>query len=202
VFTRRRNPFAVPAVQSLILDLTLCGFIWKFMQPRIQKNFTAVIIVRILSRINMIWENTWKLTKKKPYSCFQCSKSFEYADQLKAHLICHTEEKGALRCPNCPMIFSKSSHLRSHLSTHSGVHMEIHTAEKPKKTYSCAYCKNFFTNKRAYFKHIKTHTEVNPYGCSQWPKSFEHADQLKVHFICHTGEEGAFRCPNCSKYIF
>ena len=140
--------------------------------------------------------------KKKPYSCSLCSKSFEYADQLKAHLICHTEEKGALRCPNCPMIFSKSSHLRSHLSTHSGVHMEIHTAEKPKKTYSCAYCKNFFTNKRAYFKHIKTHTEVNPYGCSQCPKSFEHADQLKVHFICHTGEEGAFRCPNCSKYIF
>ncbi|XP_073403879.1 uncharacterized protein [Dendrobates tinctorius] len=153
-------------------------------------------------------------TKKKPYSCSECEKSFTQKSGLAAHVRSHTGEK-PFSCLKCGKCFTVKSSLVNHEKRHTGeklyscsecekcftqkshlvAHERSHTGEKP---FSCLECGKCFTFKSTLFKHEKRHTGEKPYSCSECGKCFTQKLYLVQHWRSHTGEK-PFSCSECGK---
>jgi len=147
--------------------------------------------------------------KVKPFSCWQCDKSFDQSSHLLTNVKVHSGRE-PYRCYPCTKSFAQSSNLKTRL--------KIHTGEKP---YMCSMCvKSSVMCLAATFKsshlweilllftvykvvctvvcpaaHLKIHSE-KVFRCSQCTESFSLSGALLKRSKTHTGEklEGCFFC--------
>lgn len=78
------------------------------------------------------------------YTCAVCDSTFSRKQNLKAHLVTHTEKKPYL-CNHCGFSFRRPYDLRRH--------ERIHTDEKP---FTCMVCSKTFPRKDALNRHTKS----------------------------------------------
>ncbi len=83
--------------------------------------------------------------KQRPCPYDGCSRSFNYADKLAAHIRTHTGER-PFGCEICGNGFAEKGTLKRHLRTHTG--------ERP---YSCELCGKKFTLSFSLKDHMVTH---------------------------------------------
>ena len=139
--------------------------------------------------------------KVKPFSCWQCDKSFDQSSHLLTNVKVHSGRE-PYRCYPCTKSFAQSSNLKTRL--------KIHTGEKP---YMCSMCaKSSVMCLAATFKsshlweilllftvykvvctvvcpaaHLKIHSE-KVFRCSQCTESFSLSGALLKRSKIHTGE--------------
>ncbi|XP_046839475.1 zinc finger protein 813-like [Xenia sp. Carnegie-2017] len=152
----------------------------------------------------------------KIHKCSVCHKVFNYASNLRQHMLIHTGEK-PYECEYCDKAFNNPSSLRSHLLSHSEdkpyscdvsgcdkafnnpgslrVHRRVHQNEKP---FTCPQtdCDKSFKTQAELSRHVFRHTGQKPYKCDECDKAFIRFDDLKRHYRIHTGEK-PFKCDQC-----
>lgn len=98
------------------------------------------------------------------YHCAVCNNSFSRKQNLKAHLVTHTEKKPYL-CGHCGFSFRRPYDLRRH--------ERIHTDEKP---FTCVVCNKTFPRKDALNRHTKSSK-----GCHLKGRSFSEGKSIRDH---------------------
>ncbi|XP_073966430.1 uncharacterized protein [Choristoneura fumiferana] len=140
--------------------------------------------------------------------CESCGCSFCDEDQLSLH---RQRQHGVevYKCDDCNKSFLSKSSLSTHIDR---VHLNI----KPrfrfynyKKTnrqrggarldYMCETCGKAYTCFALLKTHQMSHTGERPFKCSQCPKSFITASQLKGHRDSFHARMRKYRCPLCPK---
>ena len=140
-------------------------------------------------------------TKKKPYPCHLCSKSFTQRSSRTNHVkSIHTKEK-QFKCDKCQKIFTQAGAMRRHVTTvhqdqklfvcnvcgkkfkengHLTIHKMVHKGEKPLK---CKYCPYKCLRIYSLNTHTVTqHTRKFPHNCKICKKGFMAPGKLKDHY--------------------
>lgn len=89
-----------------------------------------------------------KKSKKTPFLCNICGKTFPYTNTYQRHLRMHQNVR-KYECGVCTKKFSQSQHLQ--------VHMRVHTGEKP---YICDLCGSAFSLAATLRKHKSVHERL------------------------------------------
>jgi len=93
---------------------------------------------------------------------------------MKYHALIHTGEK-PYSCNHCAERFTRLQHLKTHLlNSHNGG-----------SWFTCHICHKKFVRNYYLNRHISRHEVAKPYVCSECPKRFCTADELKVHLLAH-----------------
>ena len=130
-------------------------------------------------------ESAVRKTKKMPFQCKFCKKSFQKSSSLKYHIRIHT--KVPFHCEICNKEFKTKAIMKQHEI--------IHTAEMP---YECNSCNKRFKRKEHVKIHEVIHTGEVPFECKTCAKRFKRKGDLKQHEMIHTGEV-PFECNTCRK---
>ncbi|XP_068960987.1 PR domain zinc finger protein 5 isoform X2 [Petaurus breviceps papuanus] len=125
-------------------------------------------------------------SEKRPYNCEVCNKSFKRIDQVAAHKIIHSEDK-PYKCKLCGKGFAHRNVYKNHKKTHTGEKEKI-----------CPYCGQKFASNGTLRVHIRSHTGERPYQCHYCDKAFSKNDGLKMHIRTHTREK-PYQCSQCIK---
>ncbi|XP_069611361.1 gastrula zinc finger protein XlCGF57.1-like [Ranitomeya imitator] len=126
---------------------------------------------------------------KKPFSCKECGKCFNWKGNLVTHLRIHTGEK-PFSCSECGKHFGNKGTLTNH--------ERIHIVERGKKSFSCSECGKHFNRKEQLVRHQRYHTGEKQFSCSTCGKCFNRQGNLVTHLRIHTGEK-PFSCSECGK---
>ncbi|XP_051652289.1 zinc finger protein 696-like [Manacus candei] len=141
---------------------------------------------RSLSRNSKVVVPRQHPTRKKPFRCLECGKSFRNSFHLIRHQQLHTGKRPYM-CRECGKSFRDSSDLLSH--------QRIHTGERP---YTCGECGKSFSDSSNLRTHQHIHTGEQPYTCGECGKSFRQSSTLRSHQRLHTGER-PYKCLECGK---
>uniref|UniRef100_A0A182K2Y5 Protein krueppel n=1 Tax=Anopheles christyi TaxID=43041 RepID=A0A182K2Y5_9DIPT len=124
----------------------------------------------------------------RPYVCDQegCSSTFAGLVLLNRHKkLWHTDYFYAV-CNVCGKKCKTQGIYKTHLSYH----------EEPK--LPCTVCGKLMRNKRAIWKHMKTHSNDRKHVCGVCNKKFTIAYTLRVHMRIHTNDK-PYPCGECDK---
>ncbi len=123
---------------------------------------------------------------KKPQTCPDCNKVFQFVSQLRNHRLIHSVER-PFRCTRCDAGFKRISHLQTHMKFHENA-----------RKFKCDTCDKTFNLAHNLYTHSLVHIDEKPHVCSVCSKSFRLKIHLKQHKMTHSGEK-PFACFNCGK---
>uniref|UniRef100_A0AAY5ET36 Zinc finger protein n=1 Tax=Electrophorus electricus TaxID=8005 RepID=A0AAY5ET36_ELEEL len=126
-------------------------------------------------------------SEKRPYTCEICSRSFKRLDQVTAHKIIHSEDK-PYKCKLCWKEFAHRNVYKNHKKTHS--------EERP---FQCDECKALFRTPFSLQRHLLIHNSERTFKCDQCDATFKRKDTLNVHIqVVHDGHK-KYKCDLCEK---
>ncbi|XP_068448837.1 PR domain zinc finger protein 5 [Clinocottus analis] len=126
-------------------------------------------------------------SEKRPYTCEICSRSFKRLDQVTAHKIIHSEDK-PYKCKLCGKEFAHRNVYKNHKKTHS--------EERP---FQCDECKALFRTPFSLQRHLLIHNSERTFKCDQCDATFKRKDTLNVHIqVVHDGHK-KYKCDLCEK---
>ncbi|XP_061539209.1 zinc finger and BTB domain-containing protein 11 [Phycodurus eques] len=128
-----------------------------------------------------------KHDKSRGYKCSLCSKDFQYAASLRAHLARHKQHSGQ-RAPG-PKSASSSSTLAEDGKA---------TWPPTKREFVCDICGKTLPKLYSLRIHMLHHTGVRPHACKVCGKTFAHKHGLKMHRALHDVTK-QFHCQYCHK---
>ncbi|KAM4720784.1 zinc finger protein ZXDC [Rhinophrynus dorsalis] len=123
-----------------------------------------------------------------------CAKAFDRKQQLKVHLLSHTEGQRPFKCTvdNCGWSFTTLYKLKRHLQSHD-----------KQRPFSCDVpgCGKSFTTVYNLKAHLKAHEQENLFRCDTCGESFPTATKLSAHRRTHFEPERPYKCefPGCDK---
>ncbi|XP_061682349.1 zinc finger and BTB domain-containing protein 11 [Syngnathoides biaculeatus] len=152
-----------------------------------------------------------KHDKSRGYKCSLCSKDFQYAASLRAHMARHKQQTGqraaapksastalgedgkpawppAKRefvCDICGKMLPKLYSLRIHMLHHTGV-----------RPHACKVCGKTFAHKHGLKMHRALHDVTKQFHCQYCHKSFVSKRSMEEHTSLHTGES-KYLCNTC-----
>ncbi|XP_048343181.1 uncharacterized protein LOC125427674 [Sphaerodactylus townsendi] len=179
-----------------------------------QKKSSAFLASKLLDTGKSFSQSPHLQTRKKPYNCLECGKSFTRNHHLVSHQSIHTGEK-PYKCLLCGKILRQKTDLTYHQRIHAGekpykclecgksfihynhltLHQSIHTGQKPCK---CLECGKSFVHHSHLTLHQRIHTGEKPYKCSECGKSFSQSGNLTSHQMIHTAKK-PYKCLECGK---
>ncbi|XP_069782894.1 PR domain zinc finger protein 5 [Narcine bancroftii] len=118
------------------------------------------------------------------FNCQECDKKFISANQLKRHMITHSEKR-PYTCEVCNKSFKRLDQVTAHKI--------IHSEDKP---YKCKLCGKGFAHRNVYKNHKKTHSEERPFQCEECKALFRTPFSLQRHLLIHNSER-TFKCDHC-----
>ncbi|XP_075687925.1 zinc finger protein ZXDC [Rhinoderma darwinii] len=116
-----------------------------------------------------------------------CAKAFDRKQQLKVHLLSHTEEQRPYKChvENCGWSFTTLYKLKRHLQSHD-----------KQRPFSCDApgCGKSFTTVYNLKAHLKAHEQENLFRCDACGEAFPTATKLSAHRRTHFEPERPYKC--------
>lgn len=148
-------------------------------------------------------------TREKPYQCVECPKSFADSSAFRRHKKVH--EKGTIRRAysyyqeqiSKGIDFNtdeEALRIADEKSTSLGELIRLFASGTifEELKYCCKLCKENFSNKYDYAKHMESHTGERPFKCVICNKGFLTKSHLRGHEFIHTGKT-PFECSFCGK---
>ncbi|XP_039176098.1 PR domain zinc finger protein 5 isoform X5 [Crotalus tigris] len=126
--------------------------------------------------------------------CQECDKKFISANQLKRHMITHSEQVQHNQ-QQCKLPHSKvSSKCLSPVLEDTPV--ETHSEERP---FQCEECKALFRTPFSLQRHLLIHNSERTFKCDHCDATFKRKDTLNVHIqVVHDGHK-KYKCDLCDK---
>ncbi|XP_028260309.1 zinc finger and BTB domain-containing protein 11 [Parambassis ranga] len=136
--------------------------------------------------------HTLKHEKARAYKCSLCSKEFQYAASLRAHLARHkqqTSQRAPIAKPPAKQ------------GTDGKEDSDMDDKTSPlltKREFVCDICGKTLPKLYSLRIHMLTHTGVRPHSCKVCGKSFAHKHSLRMHRALHDVTK-QFQCEFCKK---
>uniref|UniRef100_F6SIP3 C2H2-type domain-containing protein n=1 Tax=Equus caballus TaxID=9796 RepID=F6SIP3_HORSE len=127
-------------------------------------------------------------SEKRPYNCEICNKSFKRLDQVGAHKIIYSEDK-PYKCKLCGKGFAHRNVYKNHKKTHS--------EERP--FHSSEECKALFRTPFSLQRHLLVHNSERTFKCHHCDATFKRKDTLNVHVQVVHERHKKYRCELCNK---
>ncbi|KAB0343701.1 hypothetical protein FD754_020627 [Muntiacus muntjak] len=121
------------------------------------------------------------------FDCQECMKKFISANQLKRHMITHSEKR-PYNCEICNKSFKRLDQV--------GAHKVIHSEDKP---YKCKLCGKGFAHRNVYKNHKKVKACERTFKCHHCDATFKRKDTLNVHVQVVHERHKKYRCELCNK---
>ncbi|XP_018114557.1 zinc finger protein ZXDC isoform X1 [Xenopus laevis] len=116
-----------------------------------------------------------------------CAKAFDRKQQLKVHLLSHTEGERPFKCTvaNCGWAFTTLYKLKRHVQTHD-----------KQRPFSCDVpgCAKSFTTVYNLKAHLKAHEQENLFRCDTCGETFSASTKLSAHRRIHFEPERPYKC--------
>ncbi|KAM4628616.1 zinc finger and BTB domain-containing protein 11 [Polymixia lowei] len=135
--------------------------------------------------------HTLKHEKARGYKCSLCSKEFQYAASLRAHLARH-KQQSSQRAPIAKPSLEPSSEGKAEGD------LDDRTAARTKREFVCDICGKTLPKLYSLRIHMLNHTGVRPHSCKVCGKTFAHKHSLKMHRALHDVSK-QFQCEFCNK---
>ncbi|XP_077156540.1 PR domain zinc finger protein 5 isoform X2 [Paroedura picta] len=128
------------------------------------------------------------------FECQECDKKFISANQLKRHMITHSEQVQHSQ-QQCKLPQGKvSSKCLSPVLEDPPV--ETHSEERP---FQCEECKALFRTPFSLQRHLLIHNSERTFKCDHCDATFKRKDTLNVHIqVVHDGHK-KYKCDLCDK---
>ncbi|XP_068176596.1 zinc finger and BTB domain-containing protein 11 [Antennarius striatus] len=136
--------------------------------------------------------HTLKHEKARGYKCSLCSKEFQYAASLRAHLARH-KQQSSQRAPVGKRSGEQSSDGKAENQLDDAAALP-HT----KREFVCDICGKTLPKLYSLRIHMLNHTGVRPHSCKVCLKTFTNKHSLKMHRALHDVTK-QFQCEFCKK---
>ncbi|KAM3850259.1 zinc finger and BTB domain-containing protein 11 [Diretmus argenteus] len=135
--------------------------------------------------------HTLKHEKARGYKCSLCSKEFQYAASLRAHLARH-KQQSSQRPPVAKPPPEETSGGRADGD------LDEKNAARTKREFVCDICGKTLPKLYSLRIHMLNHTGVRPHSCKVCGKTFAHKHSLKMHRAIHDLSK-QFQCEYCHR---
>ncbi|VVC93635.1 unnamed protein product [Leptidea sinapis] len=155
-----------------------------------KKLYTCADCSRTYSTLSSFKTHQITHSTDRPYPCNFCSKRFKRFQELRFHINKHTGEK-PYKCPVCGKGFASSGNCYSHKTR---MHPSQMIRDKKKKLQNS----NEEHNRAIAAKTFTLNNSVSKYECQFCSHTFNKRDNFMYHMYKHTGEK-PFNCLQCQE---